>query len=818
MKIIYFFVYSSLLFSCNSHAVQSIEFNIEALDSEDRDNINLNRFVEENYITPGKYTMKISVNKKIAMETSVDFYPDGKNEERSIACITEDIVDTIGLIPSVRHKLIWQNNNRCLRTDDIPGFSAVGNVADSTLYINVPNIYLEYNASDWVPPEKWNNGINAAIVDYNINVAKFYNKQGADSDIISSNGVLGFNAGAWRTRADWQSTHSNQLKSAEISYNKFQFSRIYAYRALPSMKSKLTIGEGYLNSNMFESFRYTGMSLYSDISMTPPILRGYSPEITGIADTNATVTISQYGRIIHETQVAQGPFNIRNLSSAVQGTLDVTIREEDGTEKQYQVTTANLPYLTRPGQVQYKVAIGKPSNMDHTTQDDVFFSGEFSWGINNGLSLFGGTINSNYYNSVAMGIGQDLLALGTISVDMTYSDTSLENTGKMKGNSYSINYAKHLDSLNGQIQIAGYRFSDPDFMTMSDYVDTKESGVRTANNKQNYLLSYNQNINAIDTTVNISYSYQTYWDQSKSNYYNIMASRYIDLFSVDDISMNIGINHQEQSGRKSNSAYLSFSVPMGKTSSVSYTTNIDDSEINHRVNYYERLNNDENYQVSLGRNQSGITANGFYTSQNDTYRLSLSSSYQESKSMYLGANINGGVTISTHGADTHRMNTQGGARFLINTNDKEGIQFKSSNTIAKSNFTGTAVVGDLNNYANSKINVDINKLPEDVEVKNSVIDVSLSEGAVGYRELNIIKGIKIMTIITEKDGTHPPLGSQVKNNIGLEIGIVGEEGYTYIFGANPKDTITVSWSAENICKINLPEKLIKNNTLSLICI
>ncbi len=91
----------------------------------------------------------------------------------------------------------------------------------------------------------------------------------------------------------------------------FQWSRPYVYKALTSIKAKLTLGEDYFNTDLFDSFRFTGVGLRSDILMLPPNLRGYAPEITGVATTNATVIVSQQGRIIYQEQVAAGPFRIK---------------------------------------------------------------------------------------------------------------------------------------------------------------------------------------------------------------------------------------------------------------------------------------------------------------------------------------------------------------------------------------------------------------------------------------------------------------------------------------------------------------------------
>ncbi|NHX33807.1 fimbria/pilus outer membrane usher protein, partial [Escherichia coli] len=91
---------------------------------------------------------------------------------------------------------------------------------------------------------------------------------------------------------------------------------------------KLTMGEQFLRSGLFDSFRYMGVSLISDERMLPPNLRGYAPEVTGVARTNAKVIVTQQGRVIYETQVAPGPFRIQDLSDAVSGKLDVRVEEQ----------------------------------------------------------------------------------------------------------------------------------------------------------------------------------------------------------------------------------------------------------------------------------------------------------------------------------------------------------------------------------------------------------------------------------------------------------------------------------------------------------
>ncbi|EOY2769045.1 fimbria/pilus outer membrane usher protein, partial [Shigella sonnei] len=85
------------------------------------------------------------------------------------------------------------------------------------------------------------------------------------------------------------------------------------------------------------AWRYTGIALESDERMLPPNIRGYAPQITGIAETNARVVVSQQGRVIYDSTVPAGTFSIQDLSSSVRGILDVEIFEQNGKRKHFQV-------------------------------------------------------------------------------------------------------------------------------------------------------------------------------------------------------------------------------------------------------------------------------------------------------------------------------------------------------------------------------------------------------------------------------------------------------------------------------------------------
>ncbi|MCV4770268.1 fimbria/pilus outer membrane usher protein, partial [Escherichia coli] len=95
--------------------------------------------------------------------------------------------------------------------------------------------------------------------------------------------------------------------------------------------------------------------------------------------------------------------------------------------------------------------------------------------------------------------GRDLAQFGALAFDVTHSHVNLDHDsaygkGKLDGNSFRVSYAKDFDELNSRVTFAGYRFSEKNFMTMSEYLDASQSDMaRTGNDKEMYTITYNQN-------------------------------------------------------------------------------------------------------------------------------------------------------------------------------------------------------------------------------------------------------------------------------------------------------------------------------------
>lgn len=793
--------------SAQLYASDTIQFNTELFDLEDKKNIDIKQFSRAGYIMPGTYPLKIQLNKETLPEQRFSFYAPNNDPEVSLVCITQEQVQLLGLTVDSLKKITWWHNNECLDLFSLPGFQARGDLSDSTVYLSIPQAYLEYRTANWDPPSLWDEGISGALFDYNINVRANKPHDNSRNYNLTANGIAGVNLGAWRFRGDWQGSAQRETSSNSKNNHDFQLSRLYAYKALPSIKAKLTLGEDYFNTDLFDSFRFAGVSLRTDILMLPPNLRGYAPEITGVATTNATVIISQQGRIIYQEQVTAGPFRVQNLSDATTGKLDVRIEEQDGSVQEYKVDTANIPYLTRPGSVRYKLAMGRPTDTEHHVNGDTFASGEMSWGVTNGWSLLAGSLNSQDYNAFNVGLGRDLLAFGALSFDITHSIANIPNDKKLTGNSYRISYSKRFDDYDSQVQFAGYRFSEHSFMTVTDFLTAKDSGERQGSNKEMYVISLNKNFRESRITAYSNYSHQTYWDKPESNRYNLMLTKTLDWGSLKNINISLSAYRNKYNETNDDGFYISASMPWGNGTNFGYSLQATRDETVNRVTYYDKLSDRTNYQVSVGSTNKGGTTSTYITHYGDNNKLTANASYIHNNYTSFGLGAQGGFTMTLKGADAHRVSNIGGTRLLIDTNGVAKIPVSDRGIPIASNSFGKVVVPDLNSYYRSKVKVDLNALPNSAEVTDSIVQATLTEGAIGYRKFNVLSGEKMMLSMRMSDGSVPPFGAQITNLVGKETGIVTDNGYAYVSGINSNEVMIIHWGGAAQCEIHFPENL-----------
>lgn len=800
----YLFLFSLVSGSSSVLAADAVEFNTDVLDVKERSHVDLSRFSQAGYVTPGTYQLSLRVNKREVPEQTVQFMAPDNDPKGSQACFTPELVKKLGLKADAEAKLAWWHDRQCLDLSSLKGTELRADLGEERLYVSVPQAYLEYASDNWDPPSSWDNGVPGVIFDYNFNAQSISSQDSGDDSSVTGNGATGMNLGPWRFRAEWQSDYDNPEQGS--SRQNWDWTRYYAYRALPMLGAKLTLGEDYLSSSVFDSFRYTGGSLVTDDNMLPPNLRGYAPEVSGVARTNAKVTISQQGRVIYETQVPPGPFRIQDLNNAINGTLDVTIRESDGSTQSYQIDTANVPYLTRPGMVRYRVAAGQPSDTGHHGQGPGFGSGEFSWGISNGWSLYGGTLLAGDYNALSLGIGRDLLILGALSFDVTESRASIPDQDTLQGGSYRLSYSKRFEETASQVSFAGYRFTERDFMSMSDYLTARyDEDSEVTHDKELYTVTFNQFFEKLKVNAYLSYSHRTYWDEVSNDSWNLSLSGFVDLWQFKNTNVSVTWFRNSDGDEHDDGMYVSVSVPWGDNGTLSYDGQYGSGDNSNMVGYYGRMDDNNSWQLKAGESGSSAAGSGYFTHDGNMAEMTVNGSYQGSDYHALGMSLQGGVTATAQGMALHRNSKPGGTRMMVDTGDVGDVPVRGYfGGVTETNRFGKAVITDISEYYRNSVSVDLNRLPEDVDATSSVVEGTLTEGAIGYRKLSVTEGQKAMAVIRLPDGSFPPFGAVVMNDDQTQTGIVGDDGSTWLTGIKAGASAGVVWDGKEQCRLSFP--------------
>lgn len=791
----------------------AIEFNTDMIDAEDKQNVDLSQFEKKGYIPAGHYLVRVQIDKNTLPQPYNLEWIASDTESGSSLCLTKEHLTSFGFADDFVASLQPLNPQGCLDFSQKKELGIRLEKSSMTVMLTVPQAWMKYQAKNWTPPEFWDDGIAGVLLDYNVYASQYAPNDGDSSQSLSSYGTLGFNLGAWRLRADYQYDQSFSDGKSEESDSSLP--RTYLFRPIPSLASKLTIGQYDLNSDLFDTFHFTGASLESDEQMLPPDLRGYAPQISGIAQTNAKVTVSQNGRTLYQTTVAPGPFTITDLVNSLQGQLDVTVEEEDGRKSTFQVGSASIPFLTRKNQVRYKTSVGKPTT---TNQNDInnplFWSGEMSWGWLNNVSLYGGAIvTADDYQATTGGIGFNLNSFGSLSFDVTRSEANLrdDNEGKQKGYSYRANYAKRFESTGSQITFAGYRFSDKEYVTMNEYIASREGDDSTSNEKESYVLSFNQYIAPLELNTYLSATRDTYWDDSSTTNYSLSVSHNFDIASFKNISASLAVSRVRWDDDDENQYYFSLTLPLEQSRNVMYSLQRSGSDsASQTASYYDSSDRNNTWNMSVSATSDEFSdgepsVRGGYQHYSPYGRLNVNGSVQPNHYNSVNVGWNGSFTATRHGAALHDYSSGNSSRVMVDSNGIPDVKVSNNNRTVTNAF-GISVVPSISNYTTTTLMVDNSHLPEGVDVSNSVIRTTLTEGAIGYMALDATKGYQIVGVIRLEDGHYPPLGVTVTDKeSGRDMGLVADDGYIYLSGVQENSVLQLKW-ADKACEIIPPNQ------------
>ncbi|ABX15299.1 outer membrane usher protein [Burkholderia multivorans ATCC 17616] len=792
---------SVLVVGSQSHAT---EFNSSFLSIDGTTDVDLSQFSQADFTLPGEYMLEVQVNDLFYGLQPIEFVAlDASGAGKP--CLRAELVAQFGLKPSLAKDLPRFHGGRCVDLAAIEGVTVRYLKGDGRLRITIPQAALEFTDGTYLPPERWSDGIAGAMLDYRViaNTNRSFGSGGRQTNAVQAYGTIGANWGAWRVRGDYQA--QSNVGNTVYADRTFRFSRLYAFRALPSIQSTVTFGDDYLSSDIFDTFALTGASIRSDDRMLPPSLRGYAPLISGVARTNATVTVSQQGRVLYVTRVSPGAFALQNINTSVQGTLDVAVEEEDGSVQRFQVTTAAVPFLARTGQFRYKAAVGKPRRFGGAGITPFFGFGEAAYGLPFDVTVYGGFIAASGYTSIALGVGRDFGTFGAVSADVTHARARLWWNGATRhGNSYRINYSKHFDGLDADVRFFGYRFSERDYTNFAQFSgDPTAYGL--ANSKQRYSATMSKRFG--DTSAYFSYDQTTYWERASEQRVGVTLTRAFSVGALRNLNVSVSAFRTQSAGASGNQVSVTATLPIGGRHTVTsnLTTGNGSTSVNAGYLYDDPAG--RTYQISAGTTDGRASANASFRQRTSAYQLTAQASTVANGYAAASLEVDGSLVATQYGIAAHANGNAGDTRLLVSTDGVRDVPL--SGTLTHTDSRGYAVLDGISPYNVYDAAVNVEKLPLEVQVSNPIQRMVLTDGAIGFVQFSAARGSNLYLTLTDAAGKPLPFGASVQDAAnGKELGIVGEGGAAYLTQVQPKSSLVVRAGERTLCTIDtLPNRL-----------
>lgn len=756
---------------------------------------------DDAYYKPGDYDVSVYVNKKLFTKKTVYFK---KNGDHLSPIFTGDFIS--GLPLKKKPNAINLKDKYNLE-ELLPDAKVETDLSSLMVNISVPQYLLVQRPDDYIPISEFEAGNNALFTNYTVNQ---YESHNAYTGGLSSTYVglsSGFNLGKWQFRQQGNFNHNNYG-------SRWNSSRLFAKRGLPSLRSELSLGQLNAGSETFNALSFTGVSLNTDNRMLPPSIVEYAPTVRGTARTNAKVEVFQKKNKIYETTVPPGNFKIDDLAPAFYGgDLGVRVTESDGSITEYTVPYSSLPGSVRPGRLDYAFSAGKISDYTRYNQ---FSELSLKYGVSNTITANSGLRMGSGYQA-ANGGAIYSSSLGAFGASTTWSNAKLRNGNATQGWMVNTQYSKTLGPIGTTISFAGYRYSTRGYRDLQDIVALNNSGTPVTSveggtfmQKNRLQANISQPIGFLGS-IYVSGSSQNYYDgRNKDTSYQVGYNTALPYGIHMDLSISrqnrtrisnaqrwgVPDDNRHKEYYKDTQFTLNFSLPLGRdtnntTLSTSYISSSNESSYQTSLSGSAgRDNNTQwgvNYSHDNRESNTGLNLSAILPKANVGGTVSKSpGSWQASGSLNGAVAIHsGGVTLGHTVSDTFA---------IVEAKGAEGATVLNGQNI-KIDSSGYAIIPSLMPYRRNNINLDA---PDGESANVDIIDgqhiVAPYAGSVTKVVFKTRQGIPVMIQLKRRDGSYVPLGSDILDSEGNNVATVSQAGNTYLRLEN-RETFTARWGS-----------------------
>ena len=800
------------LYAGTSFAVQAGEtFNPALLEIESpgQGSTDLSVFETNSGQLPGTYRVDIYLNNELQDTRDVEFHTQKMADGSTVLapCLTLAQLEDMGIKTPLFPEL-GNAQTPCANLDAIPQGTAEFRFSAQQLLLSVPQAAITQKARGNVPETQWDNGITAALLNYNLSGAdnSARSHTGTNSSTQYANLRPGLNIGPWRLRNYTTWEHDGSGK------DKWDTVYTYATRSIISLKSQMTIGDSSSPADIFDSVPFRGVQLASDDDMLPESMKGYAPVVRGIARTNAQVIVRQNGYVIYQSYVSPGAFEIADMfPTGGSGDLYVTIKEADGSEQLLVVPFASLPVLQREGRLKYSLTGGQYRAYDNNVDATPFGQGTAIYGLPHGLTAYAGSQFSSHYQSVTLGMGKNLGDFGAFSSDLTHAWSAMENQPHVSGQSLRVRYSKNIVQTGTNFAIAGYRYSTDGYYNLQEVMDTwrdQNAELPAGRRRNRSEMTMSQNLWQGAGSFSLSWISENYWNSGRSM--RSVGVGYNNSWRGISYGLNYSYNENASSnshdGTDGKRVYdrdqiigFNISVPLSLFDAPVYATYSYNTSEQGNTTHTVGLNgsalaaNNLNWNVQEGYGSQGTGNSGNMNADyRGTYGEMTAGYAYDQNSRRLNYGLQGGILAHENGITLGQP--MGETLALVQASGASGVSISNQPGV-KTDWRGYAIVPYSSPYRKNLVQLDTETLPDDVELPQTTQTVIPTRGAVVRARFAASVGLRMMMTLQRQNGSPVPFGATVSDTAQKTAQgfIVGDAGQVYLTGMAESGSLLAKW-------------------------
>lgn len=719
-------------------------------------------------IIPGRYLVDLKLNgDKLGRHTL-----NVTKEEKEELCFSEAWLTNAGIFFSKEYfKSVYDNSRQCYVLNQDENSQVELDIASQTLTLSIPQLGIE-NAPSNI---EWDYGVPAIRVNYDVNANKSY----AEVSKFAS-AALKANVGKWIVDGNASALDGG----ADIAV-------LTGTRALPSWQADLIVGKTMAGDNLLGSTSILGSTLRSSNSMSASDI-GYAPVFTGIAKSQARVTLRQNNSVIYSEFMPPGPFAIRDVKLLSSGTVEMSVTEQNGEVHTQLFPLTVVSGMMSAGSSEYTLAAGRIDAAD--TDDGLsgnIASLAYGYGLDH-LTLNTGMVLHSQYQGVSAGLVTSLGDWGGVALESAVSRAEYEQQTAREGAKTKLTYSKKLGASNLHASLS--RTLSQDFVALDSFSPTAfvgDSIGSTGTSRDEFNIGVSRPISQ-HLLLSVSGYRRNYW-QSRAVDSGVTVSLGAQIKGVN---LSLGATQSISEGVKSRdlamSASLSLSMPLSLLDrpatvfgTVSQGTG---GELNINSGISSSFNERTRYTINAGQSLGGdtdVSLGGTYAGDRANLAVNLGKSETattgniSARGSMLALPTKKVVTLSPTVSDTVAV---------VNIEDTPGVRMQNGG--AQTDSQGIVVI-PLKAYQQNVLTVDAATLPSEVEMGNTSVRITPASQAVTWSQMDAIEVRRYILQVRQADGKFVPSGTWAYDQAGTPQGFISHNGVLMINSIEALGSLTM---------------------------